>query len=72
MELPAPPGWRILSAASERCGQLRHPRGQFPNFEVPFMERIFAAPAGSINLPDHQNFHDHWKIPCEALTEEIE
>jgi len=36
------------------------------------MERIFAAPAGSINLPDHQNFHDHWKIPCEALTEEIE
>jgi hypothetical protein len=45
---------------------------QFPNFEISFMKRIFAPPAGSVKLPVQQNLQCHWRNPNETLTEEIE
>ena len=49
-------------------------RGRFPapfedisaTFKSILWSGVFAAAAGSINLPDQQDCHDHWKIPCEA------
>jgi hypothetical protein len=66
---PRIPESQLSSVSTALSGTLTHNSRTSKSIS---WNRVFEAPAGSINLPDQQNCHDHWKIPCEALPEKVE